>query len=118
MNKFCPLCKKVLLETKVPLDKGYELDYFCQTRVKFEGKASLPHYKEYDGQITWYLVPDYCIKTYDDKSSIYIVNKRFKDSYSRFTQPDFTLVKHLDVIIHPDDPEKLFNRIKTLILFS
>lgn len=112
MNKFCPICKKVLLQTNVG-----GINYFCQTRIKFEGKASIPHYKQdCDSPVEWY-APPYKLSVNDTGTKIYEVIDE-PSSVGRFTQPDFKFLFETKAIFKPDDQEKIIQRIKKLIIFS
>ena len=106
----CPLCSKVLLEVG-------SIEYFCQTRIKFEGKASLPHYENREEGIVWY-APPYKITFKEGTSLIYTLDTGNSYAAHRFAKPNFKHVFTVSSELHPDDPEKVASRIKTLILFS
>ena len=117
----CPLCQQELLPlglaVNTPTNPDMAQDYMCRTRIKFEGKASLAHYEQRDGNIYWYL-PPYQVISFKDKT---IVNKLDESNVglsNRFTKPDFTHVFTVEEVIKPDNPEKLIKRINLLTLFS
>lgn len=92
-------------------------DLICQTRVKF-GKSDLPHYSQRDrdknDSIIWYL-PPYKLINSNDSSELWIVVEG--TDTKTYWAPEFKFVAKVP-IIHPDKPELVIKRIKTLILFS
>lgn len=113
----CPLCQQELLE----IGESEWKEYICRTRVKFEGKISLPHYElreDSNGLACWYM-PPFRVQC-DGKKTV--VGKLDEDNtlgYApRFVKPTFTHVFTVEEPIHPDKPEKLLARIKLLTLFS
>ncbi len=111
----CPLCNKYLLEV------GFG-DVICQTRIKFEGKATLPHYEQREGKVYWYLPPDYQIvntenettvmKVDDEDSTLTYVARGF------YSKPAFKKVFTMNEHFAPTEPDKLLKRIKLLTIFS
>lgn len=119
----CPLCQQELMSTGLsvntigPTNSERVEEFMCRTRIKFDGKASLPHYEDREGKVYWY-IPPYQIISSKDKT---IVNKLDESNVgfsSRFTQPDFKHVFTVEEAIKPDNPEKLIKRINLLTLFS
>lgn len=111
-TKFCPLCKKVLLEIG---DDPEDRDYICQTRINLLGGEGLlgnvSHYEDRsDNQyIIWIALPyKITTSTKDHKSCIYILNN--------ITQLLWKEVATTSEI-HPDTPERLAKRIKLLVPF-
>ena len=124
MTKFCPLCKKVLLEIGGRNDR----DYICQTRVKIEGfegpRGNVPHYEQRSesSYIKWIALP-YKIMTFTDKdedrqSSIYLLQKKtYNPTEEEMKEPMWKLIATTPEI-HPDTPERLAKRIKLLVPFT
>lgn len=110
----CPLCQKMLLEIG-----STNPDYICQTRIKFEGKSSLAHYEQREGEgIHWYL-PPYQIISKENETIVNMVNEDNKGlSASFYGKPNFKHIFTIQEKIHPDEPEKIMKRIKLLTLFS
>lgn len=111
----CPLCHEELIELLG--------DYICHNRAAFYVDMhgydnridnSLPHfeYRQRDHGITKYYVPPYQIINEGNKSEIWIID----NSNSKFF-PVFNFITKTNEI-HPDDPAKLLERIRKLIIFS
>lgn len=119
MNKYCKICNKLLLSTDVDY-----IDYFCQTRIAFPNKASIPHYNCFANQeIVWY-APPYKIKVFENASSIFqfvddnLIIDNLPSPINKYLQPEFKFIFKVKYQLHPDDPGKVAERIKKLILFS
>lgn len=97
---------------------GAEIDYICRVRIKFEGKASLPHYEHRHNQdILWYIPPFQVIS----RTNQTIVNTETRDNEynnTRFSKPSFKHFYTVDETIQPTEPEKLAKRLKMLGIFS
>lgn len=112
-TKFCPICKKVLLQSMA----GGIIDYFCQTRIKFGNKANVPHYELRDGDGPIWYAPPYRIRVSKNVSFIYeFVNDDLP--MERFSPPEFKLLFEMNSQLPPDEPDKTAKRIKQLIIFS
>jgi alpha-L-fucosidase len=114
----CPLCQQELIQ----IGESDWKEYFCRTRIKFEGKTSLPHYElreDSNGLACWY-IPPYRIQSNGKKTIVGKLDESAEAGYgrNRFTKPEFKQVFEMDEVIHPDKPEKLLARIKLLTLFS
>lgn len=112
----CPLCQKHLLDISVINGPP---EYICQTRIKFEGKASLPHYEQREGGNIYWYIPPYQIISKEKETIVNIVDEGNPGfTHARFVKPDFKHVFTIQEKIHPDEPDKLMKRIKLLTLFS
>lgn len=112
MSKPCPICKKILLTTTAG-----GLNYFCQTRIFFPGKASIAHYRQDSNEGPVWYAPPYKIQITDNGSKISeFINEELP--MGRFAQPEFKFIFEAKATFHPDDPDKIARRIKSLILFS
>jgi hypothetical protein len=129
MTKFCPLCKKVLLEIGGKDDR----DYICQTRVKLDGftgmYGSVPHYEDRADSryIVWIALPYKITTTTEDhRSCIYMmrddeptedqgINPKWMKDQRR--EPKWKEIATTSEI-HPDTPERLAKRIKLLVPFT
>lgn len=129
-TKFCPLCKKVLLEIVADDEEGSEdlTDYICQTRVNivnYRGaRGNVSHYEKRAGDrfISWIALP-YKIDTdaKDHQSSIYIL--RDPSTYDPFSSKEVSKYAEWTFVtttseIHPDTPERLAKRLKLLVPFT
>lgn len=106
----CPLCNKHLLEV------GFG-DVICQTRIKFEGKATLPHYEQREDKVYWYL-PPYQIINEKDKTLVMKMDEEVIPSRGFYGKPDFKMVFTMDEHFPPTAADKLLKRIKLLTIFS
>jgi hypothetical protein len=111
----CPLCNKYLLEV------GFG-DVICQTRIKFDGKATLSHYEKRDGKVYWYM-PPYQIINHENETTVMKVDEENTRPSSNvaggfYSQPNFKKVFVMEGHFPPTEPEKLLKRIKLLTIFS
>lgn len=117
----CPLCNKYLLEIENADVSGASdaSDYICQTRIKFDGITTLPHYEcrvsNAKTEVCWY-IPPYQIIAGENETVVNIADKAFSGKF--YSKPTFKHVFTIPEKIHPDEPEKLLKRIKLLTLFS
>jgi len=117
----CPLCHKILLEIDALPSDGCTvlnpIDYICQTRVKFEGKVSEPHYEHRYGEPIKIVLPPYRIITHNGNTSISVADPGNYDGTHNFKR---TVFKHVITIpeLHFDTPENILKRINLLITFS
>ena len=110
-----PLCNKYLLEV------GFG-DVICQTRIKFDGKATLSHYEKREGKVYWYL-PPYQIINNDNETIVMKGNDEDTTANSYvangfYSKPNFKEVFRMDEHFPPTEPEKPLKRIKLLTIFS
>jgi hypothetical protein len=110
----CPLCNKHLLEITI---QGSPNEYICQVRIKFDGKATLPHYEEREGKIYWYLPPYQIINT-QEQTIVMKMDEEASPTTGFYSKPIFKLVFTMNEHFPPTESEKLLKRIKLLTLFS
>jgi hypothetical protein len=111
----CPLCQEELLE----IGSSDWKEYFCRVRIKFEGKASLPHYEHRENESAIWYLPPYKITVKDGKTTVSTLEENTSASRAgRFTKPSFKTVFIMDEVFQPTDAEKLTKRIKLLTIFS
>jgi hypothetical protein len=116
MKRTCPLCSQPL---------SIEPDYIhCPTWVKLAA-GSTPHYNEYDNKTVWY-IPPYRITNKGGESMIAIYQKVVLKPRSVGATTAFAaslssqfFFKHILAVpeLHPDTPDKVLERIKTLLVF-